>query len=169
MVVAKFGNKDSTNSLDIQSLLFDDPLDAFKVLKTTNAGMSFNALRTLRSYFGFSQMRIMCVKPPKKFELITTNDEKGRAVVDYLTSNSSSRPEACGSFTKHAWSDFGRNCNIWADQKWGKAGLYGNDRLYGAIAYSTVKQLYVSMGALGRFSCNDNQSDSLLSFTLYVR
>ena len=168
MLVARFVNRDE-QPLDINSKIYDEAITTFEaLLRGESAGMSFEALRSLKMSFRFSQMRITCTNAPKKFELITTNDDKGKAVVEYFTSNSSSRPEACKSFTHHAWSDFG-NCVIWADGKWGKDALYGNDRLYGIIAQNSQQNLFVSMGAQGRFSCNDDLTDAKLSFKLFIR
>ena len=170
MLVANFMNKNPQKKLDINTKIINNGIGTLEALgRSEQAGMSFEALRALKRDFGFTQMRINCVDNLKRLEIMTTDDEKGRAVVEYFTSDSNSRPDACGSFKAEGDSALEKDCTIWANGKWGKDGFYGNDRLYGIIAYSSARQLYVSMGARSRFSCGDNLYGTLLGFKLFVR
>ena len=157
-------------NFDAAKVLYDDPAVAIQKARSfyrTSSGISFDGLKKLKQTMSFTQMRFYCSKNGTRSDMITTNDEKGRAVVDYFTSNSTVLPDACGSFSSHGNNKLMKSCEEWNEGggKWGDSNkiTFGNERLYGMIASITNHSF--SMGLIrakrNKFLCDDNESSDL--------
>ena len=157
--------------LDVTSILYDDPSVAMEKVATndaqTSAGISFQGLVKLRKSIGFSQIRFMCWKVPQMtIDMTTSVNNKGRAVVNYFTSNVTTRPQACGSFHENKQSSLTTDCTKWLDGTWGSSmgtseTRYGDERLYGNIAGIYMKHFF-RMGlpkyVKNPFRCDDRRA-----------
>ena len=164
--------------LDIKTVLSDDPAIALERAAKNEGGISVKGLRELKKTMGFTQIRFKCNKGDKKVDIVTTNDSKGKAVVEFITSASKERPEACGSFHSYAGSELGKNCSNWghseneiADGKW---GYNGNDegvkRLYYLPAFVYNKYSFSMGGMLNIFFCDDwSSGDVPGTWRIFVR
>ena len=162
-------------SVDLTTILEDDPAAALEAAKNKESptAISFNAFVELKKKLGFTQIRIICSQDGKDLDMATTNDTFGRAVVDYFTSNVTGRPDACNSFIGIENSELSSRCSEWDQQsgKWGVSGRhqFGDERLYGVLAYiSEVSHL--SMGAyVGRFECDSKITTKGGNWKMFVR
>ena len=165
--------------LDIKTVLSDDPAIALERAAKNEGGISVKGLRELKKTMGFTQIRFKCNKGDKKIDIVTTNDAKGRAVVDYFTLKSKSRPEACGSFDSYAGSELAKNCSSWGDEvdgvadgKWGLEGIIDGDvRLYGWSTFIFPKYYFAMGGIHSFFSCDDRLlgNDVAGTWRIFVR
>ena len=120
-------------------------------LKTSYRGISSkqmllkkSAMKELRKYLPFSQLRFYCKKQRgRTFHIITANNSKGKAVVQYLSGQTDVQPASCGSFTimSNDNSSLSRDCTKWGYEKGsyyvGKWGHEKNeDRLYAFPAFA---------------------------------
>ena len=157
------------HTFDVSAVLHDDPAVAIEKASVRHqefdgisSGISFDGLVKLRQTMGFNQMRFFCTKPGVKIDMVTTDDEKGRAVVDYFTSNSTKLPDACASFESYGNSELAKSCATWnqGHGKWGVRGddFVGDQRLYGRVAHINGKHA-LSLGLIdsekNKFRCDD--------------
>ena len=165
--------------VDVEEILHDNPAVAIKEVASVqggqaSAGISFEGLVKLRKTMGFSQLRFVCMKGNKQIDMTTTDDEKGRAVIAYFTSNVETRPDACGSYQENKNSGLTQDCSKWQSGKWG-SGAKGNDRLYGNVGM-VVGQHFFRMGlpnqGTNQFRCDDSGGSNVKvigRWTIYVR
>ena len=111
--VAEFVTKNYENfQFDITTVLYDDPAVALERVANhnhTSAAISFTGLVKLRKTMGFSQMRFRCRRGKEYIDISTTNDKKGKPVVDFFTSDEIINPDACGSIYASENSKFTKN------------------------------------------------------------
>ena len=100
-----------------------------------------DALLGLQGFIKFTQLRFFCHQKStgRIFHIMTKINRTGKAAVNYLIKNSTTRPPACGSF--EALPDdnsiLAANCNKWGNNgtcsecnKWGRAKNRNGYRLY---------------------------------------
>ena len=187
MGVAAFNTvrlKDDVDNFNVTKVLYDDPMVALEQSAnkdTELAGKSWKGLIQLKKTIGFTQMRFYCTKKEGAgIDMITNDDLKGRAVVDYFTSNMTTRPDACGSFKSYAFKKYKRdeltkNCAQWKDGKWGREdSRMGDARLYGFVAVIPNKHNFL-MGITdqgrNKFRCDGSRHTNITggSWRIMVR
>ena len=180
MRVADFKTRHTNNfKVDVTKILYDNPAVAIEEVANiigvqASAGISFKGLVQLRETMGFSELRFFCKKGDKLVDMTTTDSEKGRAVIEYFTSDVETRPDACGSFRENKKSGLTQGCSKWQSGKWG-SGAKGNDRLYGNVGMIVGKHFF-RMGlpnqGTTQFRCDDHGGSSMNvigRWMIYVR
>ena len=139
-------------------------------LKTSYRGISSkqmfltkSAMKELRKYLPFTQLRFYCKKQRgRTFHITTANNNKGRAVVQYFSGKTDVQPASCGSFTimNNDNSRLSRVCKKWGYEKGsyyvGKWGHERNeDRLYTWSAFVRVSLHWAPTPKYSRWECDD--------------
>lgn len=139
-----------------------------------NQLVNVTVLNQLRQDMGFSQMRFYCHKKlvGRTLHLMTKDSPEGELVIRYFT-NSTQRPQSCGSFKAlpDDTSTASQQCSKWGfesgkkqDGKWGSTRSNREDRLHREpilARFSSKHALYTSpinnKGNLdGMFYCDDH-------------
>ena len=121
-----------------------------------------SAMKELRKYLPFTQLRFHCKKRGgRTFHITTANNGKGKAVVQYFSGQTDVQPASCGSFLimSNDNSRLARSCKRWGYErgsyligKWGHQR--DQDRLYFAPAF-VVGAYHWHFESGSRFECDD--------------
>ena len=121
-----------------------------------------SAMKELRKYLPFTQLRFHCKKRGgRTFHITTAKNSKGEAVVQYFSGQTDVMPASCGSFVimRNDNSKLARRCKKWGYEKGSyDVGKWGHERdqnrLYDHPAF--VKSTYHwLLRPGGRFECDD--------------
>ena len=101
-------------------------------LKTSLLGISSNqtfittsAMKELRTYLNFTQVRFHCKKQGERtFHIATALNSRGEATVQYFSGQTNVMPVSCGSNLRRNDDDslLTRACNRWGNNQNGKSG-----------------------------------------------
>ncbi|EDO33454.1 predicted protein [Nematostella vectensis] len=123
-------------------------------------GISSPALGELHSLINFTQLRFHCQKKlTRTLHIITTQDDKGTAVIDYFTAKTANLPTSCGSFTRGADDNsmLAIGCGQWGAGKWGHENRKTEAlRMYDYAMYIPLKYHWIANGGY----CDDTSSSS---------
>ena len=119
-----------------------------------------SAMKELRKYLPFSQLKFHCNKRGGRTFLIKTKkNRKGEAVVQYFSGQTDVMPASCGSFFIMGNSKLARSCKKWGYEKgsyyvgkWGHER--GQNRLYDHPAFVAGRYHWL-LQPRGRFECDD--------------
>ena len=135
-----------------------------------------NAMNQLRTHMNFTQLRFHCKKQTagRTFHITTAANSSGEAVVQYFSGHTDVLPYACGSFVKmnDDNSRLAELCHKWGQEndkfrvgKWSHQNA-NEDRLNNHLAFvagSAHWLLPYNNEHLGRFKCDDNNNEIILS------
>ena len=115
------------------------------------------AMKELRTYLSFTQLRFHCSKQKgRTFHVTTAANSTGEAVVQYFSKQTDARPLACGSFNRMK-DDNSRTaglCNQWKDQRWSIPSLR-EGRLNDHANYVSHLHHWVLTPGGSRWECDD--------------
>ena len=122
-----------------------------------------SAMKELRKYLPFTQLRFHCKKQRgRTFHIKTANNSKGEAVMQYFSGETNVMPASCGSFVRmfNDNSNLARECNKWGYEKGSYyVGKWGHerdqDRLYDHPAFVKGTHHWLLQPG-GRFECDDH-------------
>lgn len=110
-----------------------------------NFGLTSNAMKELRAYMPFTQVRFYCSKQRSRtFHVTTVANSTGEAVVQYVTGETDVLPKACGSFIRMANDNsfLAAICQQWGKEngliylgKWSFDYVTTADKLYDHAVY----------------------------------
>lgn len=144
--------------------------------------MSVKALAQLKQDMGFDQLRFYCRKKKvgRTFHIMTNRNSLGYAAVRFIIEDTSSRAQACGSFTAlpDDNSKLTQNCRKWGYSKSagaeanliGHSSYFGNVRIYHRFAF--WQDRYYTGFIADRYWCDDNRNVALSTgdvFEIFVR
>ncbi|XP_068673169.1 uncharacterized protein [Montipora foliosa] len=132
------------------------------------------AMKQLRSYMNYTQLRFRCSKPQgRTFHVTTIPNTFGEAVVSFFSNQTDVHPQACGSF-KRMEDD---NSYLAADcSKWGKVGKtyhvgkwgHGNRRRLHNIPLF-IRDKYYWANIPDRWECDDFGTKENGNWMVFVR
>lgn len=115
-------------------------------------GAGFNDLYEI---LNFTQFRFMCRKQwhGRKIHIVTTDNDVGHSVIEYLRGNTNKQPNSCGSYTKLAddTSVLSSDCSRWP--KWGYPPNKPLNRLKSHLFYVKRNEHVNLLGR--RMECDD--------------
>ena len=79
-------------------------------------GITMSALKELRSYLSFTQLRFHCSKKQgRTFHVTTVSNSTGAAMVQFFSSQKDMLPDSCGYFQRmeNGNSKFFMECESW--------------------------------------------------------
>ncbi|KAK2572065.1 hypothetical protein P5673_003500 [Acropora cervicornis] len=148
--------------------------------KSNKVLITISALKELRRYLPFTQLRFHCSKKlGRTFHVATVANNTGEAVIQYFTNLTDVFPESCGSFERMSDdnSTLSVSCGEWGYNqtahvgKWGCVRRRGGNRLNNRPAFIKGKGRW-NINSLDQ-SCDDKGNETAVSpgdfWKIYVR
>ena len=135
-------------------------------------GITVSAMKELRGHLSFTQMRFHCSKQQgRTFHVTTAANSSGKAVVEYFSNQTNTRPDSCLSFVrmKDDNSYLSRNCSRWGNDgssnsgKWGYRKKQSETRLYDLTAHVDKHYSWKTTGIYRL--CDDNKNDTFINLS----
>ena len=147
--------------------------NSYRGISSKQVLLTKTAMKELRSYLNFTQLRFNCKKHQwHTFHITTAASSSGEAVVQYFSGQTDVQPDACDSFLimDDDNSGLAQVCQNWGyEGKSYKVGKWGHgmdkDRLYNHAAFVAGAHHWIVGSFDGRWECDDYQSHNVKVFS----